>query len=693
MEQLAQPNPNESITDDLVGYLEHLDTEAQSSRIWASTSKLINLATVGMGLISSLTVPFAWGVSLVGGSVYLAILVRESRKTGRTMLIPFSEMGLGTICRGISQTEGFTEGDLLDYHYLTAREKSDYVLLSVCAEEIGAFMDKIPERQRKRIWKQASNRFHRQYSQVVRDNPDVIAAFSDKRELLKFLLATPEEMRQIQLEAQRQAAQIVSEANQTDDETATLSRVGNPTRLGLSPAGPTLDATVSTGHSQSSQTTAGIQAGVKRSEIMTTLFANGRINPDFLARSQRERAQFILEALRSDGCDIAQFVGDQLLGATGTQRSGKTTLLMILSILEMALNGKEIHYLTVDDDLYPVTFTSAVSGMDRGIEGYEKFLRKLAGLKKGEARNLIWFLDECTKTLNLMGKAAKESLWNGLLTGFIKSGGSVRLVTHGTTAPTMGIPDGYVAQVKDEATFVKALRKRDDGTGDFDGSGKYPSGKYLGLEVQGVSYEPTGERFAIPGWLLFDNNEDGAPCYVCSLLRFFPELDTRCSRRAGVSMAKEAGQTSMMLDADVGAPGSASPLSTIPDLNQSIHSTAKLKIISDAFDDLFEKDYSGNSGLTTDWIDSHIETLKQRRNNRAECMAELLELIRQEALDGKTELRRGQLTTSSWASKWKKRGSEFRDCSGQEFNRFVDTAIKAGFLSTEDDKTYLIKVS
>ena len=117
------------------------------------------------------------------------------------------------------------------------------------------------------------------------------------------------------------------------------------------------------------------------------------------------------------------------------------------------------------------------------------------------------------------------------------------------------------------------------------------------------------------------------------------------------------------------------------------------EIISDAFEDLFREDYSANSELKTDWIDANIETLKQRKNNRSECMAELLAFIRKEALEGKTELKRGELTTGSWASKWKKRGTEFRDCSGHEFNRFLNTAVKAEFLSTEDHKTYLIKIS
>lgn len=261
----------------------------------------------------------------------------------------------------------------------------------------------------------------------------------------------------------------------------------------------------------------------------STIFKDGEISPEFLAMPIKDRAALVLKELKKAGCDIEQFVGDQLIGATGNQRSGKTSALMCLSILESALLEKEIVYLSCDDDIYPVRFAKVYGGNEeKGKAGYRKAISNIQALRKDGAHDKIWFFDECTKTLRLMGKDAGNDLWNALLTGFLKTGGSVRMVMHGKTATAMGIPSGYSDQAKSELLMLGALWARQAGE-DYQGTGKYPSGKYQMLEGMGGAYEPTGETFTLPSWLLFAKGSGSRPkpCYVHSMLALFPELDKR----------------------------------------------------------------------------------------------------------------------------------------------------------------------
>lgn len=262
-----------------------------------------------------------------------------------------------------------------------------------------------------------------------------------------------------------------------------------------------------------------------------SIFDSNGVSPEFLAKSKQERATILLRELKAAGCDIEQFVGDRMIGATGNQGSGKSTILMVLAIIESAMSDKQITYVTCDDDIYPVKFARIYGGdIETGKQGYQAVIKEISALKKGSARNRIWFLDECTKTLRSMGKQSSTDLWNNLMTGFAKTGGCVRLVMHGKTATSMGIPAGYSDQAKSELLMLGALWARSVGT-DYKKTGKYPSGMYHVLEAHSNAYESTGEVVKLPDWLKFVEVEgregDMVPCYVHSTLELFPELDAR----------------------------------------------------------------------------------------------------------------------------------------------------------------------
>ncbi|MFE4108561.1 hypothetical protein [Almyronema epifaneia] len=190
-----------SASSQLFEYLDFLEGEAQQSKTLGSVAKSCGIFCLLSGAITAATLP-GWGLfALAGGAVYGLQLLRESRKTGRTMPIPFSEVGIDSIVRGLSKVPSSDSDDLLDYHYLSSQQKSDYALLSICAEELGAMLDQLPPKRQKTRWYQISRRFHQTYCQHVRENPDLVAIAADKNQLMRFLLADADEMRRIQKEA------------------------------------------------------------------------------------------------------------------------------------------------------------------------------------------------------------------------------------------------------------------------------------------------------------------------------------------------------------------------------------------------------------------------------------------------------------------------------------------------------------
>ena len=238
----------------------------------------------------------------------------------------------------------------------------------------------------------------------------------------------------------------------------------------------------------------------------------------------KKRAEEMLRALKLSGCNLRPYIHDKVIIATGTQRSGKSTIVVLIGILEAALLGKQLRYITSDGDIYPVAF----SGLANGEQYYSMAADEIKGTKPNEAAKVVWIFDEVTK----QSTAVKESLWEQLLTGFVKTGASARLITHGTTMKAIGFAPGMADQVKSESVIIKALRKSDvvgrDAAASLPNGGQHPSGEYRRQElVKDSLVDVKNEQLQLPDWLLFDTNDQGNPCYVRTLLKYFPELDTR----------------------------------------------------------------------------------------------------------------------------------------------------------------------
>lgn len=550
------------------------DQGAAMERVTSTVGQLGPLALVAGSVAIA---PLAGSVAIVGGAVglgtYGMLQLVQSRRLGHFLPIPGVPMSLDNLTHGVTKTLGNILNQpvpeksepirINNSDWLSDRDRRQHYLL-MYADDI------IIEQTLKA---KDGTSFQTVVDMAVRASELVISDEEIRQPLLahkainEVRMALKGDTTGIELKEAKQAAKVLAEAKRETaagrmDEkeyealaeqvklsypkieevstavsvpvvtsepvsgtpTVTPESVGNQTQLGAIdvPAIPVNTPAVEIDFTPVEETTA-----QPETDPMEILFDGGTLSAKFLNKPMAERAQIMLQLLKEAGCDIEQFVGDQLLGSTGTQRAGKTTLLLCLSILEMAM-GKQCHYITVDDDLYPVAFTSATAGLTTGKAAYQKFFTDLQGLKKGQHKDIIYFLDEATKATNQLGESSRDSLWSGLLTGFIKTGASARIVVHGITSSAMGIPNGFAAQAKDEATFFKALRARDVHTdrSKYEGSGKYPSGQYRGLTAVGHNYEANSNTFALPDWLKFDTTQ-GHPCYVRSLLRFFPELDTR----------------------------------------------------------------------------------------------------------------------------------------------------------------------
>ena len=267
----------------------------------------------------------------------------------------------------------------------------------------------------------------------------------------------------------------------------------------------------------------------------------------------KKRAEEMMRHLKLSGCNLRPYIYDKVIIATGTQRSGISTIIVLIGILEAALLGKQLRYITSDGDIYPVAF----NGLANGAEFYGKATEEIEATRPGQASDVVWIFDEVTK----QSTPVKEGLWEQLLTGFVKTGASARLITHGTTMKAIGFPAGMADQVKTEAVIVKALRKSDavgrEAAASLPNGGQHPSGEYRRQElVKDALTDVKGEMLQLPEWLLFDTNEQGNPCYVRTLLKYFPELDIRATGQSPAPLFPESvdqyAQTRQSLEAALG---------------------------------------------------------------------------------------------------------------------------------------------
>ena len=244
---------------------------------------------------------------------------------------------------------------------------------------------------------------------------------------------------------------------------------------------------------------------------------------DVLRMPLDQRADYLLKLLAEYGCDLRSLIGRPTLAAGGLQRSGKTTLIMLLGIIEKA-KGQKLYYISRDSDLYPVAFDGYANGsIKNAVAALGVLSQTINSGSMGSLSGQTWVLDEFSSTAKELDEKTRSDFWGMALTGFAKQGGRVRFIVHHKTAKANGIPGGEAETFKAEVKMFWTDRtEMSDGT-------YQPSGQYELLQEVGGFYKESGQTFQIPEWLLTEKNPawHNAPCPVRSLLEFFPEFDTR----------------------------------------------------------------------------------------------------------------------------------------------------------------------
>ncbi|MEO1401904.1 MAG: ATP-binding protein [Cyanobacteria bacterium J06635_1] len=482
-------------------HVDFLRGEAEQNRIFGGLKKAIGLTSMILGGFSLVTVPGFALIPLFGGAAgYLGTVTGQARRTGRIMLFPFLEVGLESFLGKVAKEALPVEVDLSDYQYMSAKQKAEYALILNCGDRIALALAQLPtDNHRAFVWESCLRRFQEAYLPHIKDSPELLMRV-DGSELADFVLAGEDEMRSL-----RQAiGGVDNETHETVGENTQLNAI--PVRAEDVPVPPEP------------------VEDIEIPEHLEQLFANRDINPQFLAQPVEYRAAYLLKALTQDGLDINRYLSRPTFGAAGGQRSGKTTLIMLMAILEKALYGRDIYYITRDDDVYPIAFSGVVSGSEAAaLSGYRLLIERIAKAGMHGLKNQCWVLDELSRLLSQLADSEADQLWSLTLTGFAKLSGYARIILHGKTAKANGVPDGWAETFKNEVAIAWTERNEQVGVGYL------PSGKYEVLRGEGNSYRATGETFSIPEWLLFDINPhwNHAPCPVRSLLRFFPEFDTR----------------------------------------------------------------------------------------------------------------------------------------------------------------------
>jgi hypothetical protein len=206
----VQSEVYQDTVDQLFSYLDFLQGEAEQSRTFSCLFKATSLSGLGLGALTAFTLP-GWGLIVLGASAvgYFGTMLHESRKTGRTMPLPLVTLSLDTVLQGVVRGSGGDDDgdDLIDYHYLDAKQKSDFALLSTMLHDIAEVLAQHPTEASRRVaWANMSRRFHQTYARALKENPDLVAMASNKEDLKRLVFADAEELLALTTEGLNQPA-------------------------------------------------------------------------------------------------------------------------------------------------------------------------------------------------------------------------------------------------------------------------------------------------------------------------------------------------------------------------------------------------------------------------------------------------------------------------------------------------------
>ena len=207
--------------------LTELVGDAQAEKNAGHTSKLLGLTSMLLGGFASVTTGGLAAIPLtVGAAAYLSGVMGQSKRTGRTMLLPFNDTGLGEILGGVSG-ERLEFPDLEDYAYMSTAEKSEYAMILCCGNRIAHALAQLPSDEHRHFaYTVAKRRFFEMYSQHIKRSPEILMSV-DAAEVAQYILADEDEFKVLRSAVQSDAAALATQVPAEQPQPA----IGPVTRL------------------------------------------------------------------------------------------------------------------------------------------------------------------------------------------------------------------------------------------------------------------------------------------------------------------------------------------------------------------------------------------------------------------------------------------------------------------------------
>lgn len=234
----------------------------------------------------------------------------------------------------------------------------------------------------------------------------------------------------------------------------------------------------------------------------------------------KQRAQEVIAYLDGAGFPVGVVLHTPTTLGYGGSQSGKSTILHLASILDLAM-GKRVLYINPDDDVPPIKFSKVVGGCGsaKALAHVQNITQKIDGASKGELEGYSIFFDEWSKMgaferANTPGD--KSPTMQGLVDQCIqkvdKTGLKLRGAAQVKTLKSLGI-EGLSDAMGRDFLVLHAIKEPATSWEKERASGFYSCDRGNGLE-----------RWETPESLKVVVRPDGLPDPVMSMLLWFPEL-------------------------------------------------------------------------------------------------------------------------------------------------------------------------
>lgn len=208
-----------------------LHEDAQSERVAGHLSKALGLTSTALGCLAAVTTGGLATIPIgVGLVAYASGVMSQAKKTGRVMLLPFSDIGTIEMIAPAAKVD-VELPDLEDYAYMSAAQKAEYALILCCGNRLAQALSNLPsDEHRYFAYSVAKRRFHELYGQHIKHSPELLMAV-DAAEVAEYVLATEDDFKKLRAGVEREQSQaLLNEAEPAFSPEQ--EPIGSDTRMG-----------------------------------------------------------------------------------------------------------------------------------------------------------------------------------------------------------------------------------------------------------------------------------------------------------------------------------------------------------------------------------------------------------------------------------------------------------------------------